>query len=152
MLSLDPEDYAWLKREANRQRTRPATLAARFIAERREQSPDQVRASRPFRALVDWLARRIDRVREQGDWPRDITVSFFEQIEREAPELYAEAKAELGQQTLNQSIGRIVRTRLGAEVVSRSGRPALTRVPQRRTTLIKTYTPLQPVQDETNDE
>jgi hypothetical protein len=147
LLSLDPEDYRRLKKQAAVERLLPATLAARIIEDwlsGRSPEAGSSESSHPERALMEWLAPHIDEVRERGGWPENVAVSLFNLIERDAHKLYDAAEAEIGTTTLNQAIGRMIRTRLGAEVVRRNGRPVISRVPAGRTSLIKTVTLLRP--------
>ena len=148
-LSLEAEDYAELTRIAHEEHTLPATLAARLILrEIRRRSP---RPADPLSALTDWLGPRIDAVREAGAWPPDVMIDFYEAIEREAPDLYAAAEADVGRLALNPNLGRFMRARLGAVVVMRNGRPHVRRVPTQRSTLIQTVTLLKPSGGARND-
>lgn len=147
LLSLPSLDYDRLSQAAARHRTLPATLAARLIANALVDTVDDDKARGPFQALSEWLAQRLDLVHARQEWLSDITVSVFEMIEDEAIALYKAAESELGRTALNQSIARIVRTRLGAAVLRRDDRPHIARVPRGRTVLIKTYTLLRPAHD-----
>jgi hypothetical protein len=153
LLSLDAEDYRDLKRQAAAQRLLPATMAARIIGDwlaRRAADEGAPGNAHAVRALLDWLAPYIDEARDRGAWPENATAAFFELIEKEALDLYEAAETEIGRRTLNQAIGRMIRTRLEAEVVRRAGRPLAARVPAGRTSLIKTVTLLRPAVSESH--
>lgn len=144
-LSLPTAEYEKLKRVAEGLRTLPATLAARVVVEWLARQPDdrEVQASaHAMLTLTDWLAPRLDEIRDGNDWPENVTVSVFQMIEEQALELYRSAEAEVGSIPLNQAIGRMVRTRLGTEAVPRPSGPATARVQAGTTSLIKTVTRL----------
>lgn len=143
-ITLAAAELAQLREQAAQERTLIATLAARYVVAGILMAGGAKSGASAVRALMDWLAPYVDEAREAGNWPSDITVSFFERIESEQLELYAAAAAEIGEATLNKQLGRFIRTRLEAEVVRRDGKPHLARVPTDRTKLVKTFTHLKP--------
>ena len=148
LLSLPPCADEWLRREAFAQRTLPATLAARLVSEAHARSAGQTEVG-PWLELSDWVRTQVDIFRLRRDWDTDIILLVFHLIEKQAIELYIAAEAELGRTALNQGIARLVRTRLGVGVVSRNDRAHVVRVPKNRTTLIKTYSLLEPAKGPT---
>lgn len=144
LLSLEPEIYEHLVDLSAEQRLAPASYAAAILAEHvRSQKSCQLTPATPTEELLGWVGRLLDQVRERGDWVDDVTLNVFEAIEGEKLPLYRQAAAEQSARTLNQMLGRLIRTKLDAVVVSRGGRPITKRVPRGRTSLLKSYTLLE---------
>ena len=142
-ITLSEGELTQLREQAERDRTLIATLAARYVVAGINRAGGGPATANAVRALTEWLTPYVDEVRDAGGWSSDVTVGFFELIEKQRLDLYEAAAQEIGGATLNKQLGRFIRTRLGAEVVRRDGKPHLARVPADRTTLIKTFTHLE---------
>lgn len=135
-----------LRQRAEAERIAMSTLAGRYILAGLDAASGNATAgSSPMHALIEWLGPHLDAIRESGHWSADVVLSIFEHIESDNLGLYRAAANDVGEATLNKHLGRLIRNRLGAEVMRREdGKPWQTRVPSDRTTLVKFYTRLKP--------
>lgn len=137
-------DIEALRQEADASGTSVAKLVALIVQKHLASNPSSVITgqARATARLLAWVETWARRATEKG-WDDDVTLNAFVAIEREVPELYAEAAA--GRQAvLNRTIGSAIRRALGAEVMARNGRADNRRPPAGSTNLIQSYTRLKP--------
>ena len=142
---LSPSEllYQELYRAAAERNTAPAALALELI-ERGLASHSASPLSGAQRNLYDWLEPRLDRLRQEGSWPPDITLTIFDEIRDDARGLYDAAVAEVGRDRLNRDIGRMIKERLHARVLTEGGKPCRIKVPRSRRSLVQLATLLEP--------
>ena len=143
---LSPSEllYQELYRAAAERNTAPATFALELIERGLASSSSSELSGSAQRRLYDWLEPRLDRLRQQGDWASDITVTIFDQIRDGAHDLYEAAVAEVGRDRLNRDIGRTIKERLHACVLTEGGKPRRIKVPRARRSLVQLATLLEP--------
>ena len=149
---LSPSEllYQELYRAAEERNTALAAFALELIERGLASRSSSQLSGCAQRKLYDWLEPRLDRLRQQGEWAPDITVTIFDQIRDDASDLYRRAVAEVGRDRLNRDIGRMIKERLHARVLKEGDKPKRIKVPRGRRSLIQLATLLEPGRD--NDE
>ena len=143
---LSPSEllYQELYRAAAERNTAPAAFALELIERGLATRPASSLSGSAQRQLYDWLEPRLDRLRQRGGWAPDITVTIFDEIRDDAPDLYDAAAAEVGRHRLNRDIGRMIKERLHARVLMDEGKPRRIKVPRSRRSLVQLATLLEP--------
>lgn len=140
---LHPVDLQKLRTVAQDMAMTPGTFAARLI-ELGLGSVAEPTSQRPSSALLEWLGPILDDLRAKGGWKNTITAEMFDKVRDEAMDLYELAAAEMDRVVLNREIGRFVRERLRARVITRNGKPSIIKVPPANRSLVTGVTLLEP--------
>ncbi|WP_300974470.1 hypothetical protein [Sphingomonas sp. LHG3406-1] len=143
-MTLAREDNEKLAVEAARRGILPATLAAEFVREGLKRAAAEKKVERPAAELKRWLEPFLGDLRRRGGWPEDITITVFEHIRDQAHDLYDAAAEDVGRSALNRELGRMVKERLDAEVVTIGTRPKVKKVRRNSGSLIQLATLLKP--------
>ena len=143
---LSPSEllYQELYRAAAERNTAPAAFALELIERGLASHSVSPLSGTAQRELYDWLGPRLDKLRQEGSWPPDITLTIFDEIRDDARGLYDAAVAEVGRDRLNRDIGRMIKERLHARVLTEGGKPRRIKVPRSRRSLVQLATLLEP--------
>lgn len=90
------------------------------------------------------VAQFVDRYRQKGSWPENITLLVFRSLQDSLLADYQKAIAGGHKIRVNRKIGSTVRFRLQAEVKMENGRRDQRQVSRKESALIKSYTALVP--------